>query len=111
MNTINRASICLKCWGRQEPEAYKQLVQQQITNTFALYLPDGDVPNIEVVAASLTTEFVSTLEAGSLMAHVADYTRVNESLFFVDDEQSRCVCVCVCVNRHAKGGWIGCAFV
>eukprot|EP00455_Lapot_gusevi_P012500 TRINITY_DN1594_c0_g3_i3.p1 TRINITY_DN1594_c0_g3~~TRINITY_DN1594_c0_g3_i3.p1 ORF type:complete len:386 (+),score=114.79 TRINITY_DN1594_c0_g3_i3:80-1237(+) len=73
---------------KQDPDAYKHLVQQQITNTFALSMPEGEVPHIEVVAAALTTEFVSILEADTLRAHIADFTRVNESLFYVDDEQS-----------------------
>ncbi len=119
--SVDVSFLCQLLAPVQDPDAYKRLVQQQITNTFALSLPDADVPNIEVVAASLTTEFVSTLEANSLMAHVADYTRVNESLFFVDDEQSRCVCVCVCVCvcacvcvcvwREARGGRLGRAFL
>ena len=63
-------------------------MQQQITSTFALSMPEHEVPTIEVAAAALTTEFVTTVESDTLLAHTADFTRVNESLFFVDDEQS-----------------------
>ena len=47
-----------------------------------------EIPSVEVVAASLTTEFSAILEKSNLHAHVSDFTRVNESLFFVEGEQS-----------------------
>ena len=42
--------------------------------------------NHAVLPCCATTR--SLAETGSLLAHMADFTRVNESLFFVDDEQS-----------------------